>query len=95
MNYLVILSPDAADDLAAVIRRYFDVEPQLSSRFSSEIKALLRRLAQNPYQFPVSHKSFRKALQRFRYSLYFTLIAKEVFVMTIIHQRRLRPWDQV
>ena len=96
MNYHVILSPDATEDFRAVIRWYFEIQPQLSLRFDAEIAAVLRRLGQNPYKFPVSYKSLRKALlKRFQYTVYFTLIAKGVFVMTIIHQRRLRPWEKV
>jgi hypothetical protein len=74
---------------------YVDIQPQLSLRFEAETMAVLRRLAQNPFQFPLSYKSFRKALlKRFQYALYFTLIAEEVFVMAVVHQRRLRPWDE-
>ena len=96
MNYRVILSPDAEEQLGAVIRWYFDIEPQLSLRFRGEIVAVLRRLGQNPYQFPVTYRSLRKALlKHFQYTLYFTFIAGDVLVVTISHQRRLRPWDEV
>ena len=96
MNYHVILSPDAEEDFNAVIRWYFEIEPQLSLRFDAEILAILRRLAQNPYQFPFVHQFIRKALlRRFQYTVYFTWIAERVVVIAISHQRRLRPWDQV
>jgi len=95
MNYRVILSPDAKADLRAAIRWYDDIQSQLSVRFEAETLAVLRRLAQNPYQFPRTYKSLRKALlKRFQYTVYFALIAEQVLVMAISHQRRFRPWDE-
>lgn len=96
MNYRVILSPDAKADIRAVTRWYFDIRPQLSVRFKAETLAVMRRLGQNPYQFPVVYQFIRKALlKRFQFTVYFRFIDGDVSVMRIIHQRRRRPWEQV
>ena len=96
MNYRVILSPGAKADIRAAAQWYVDIQPLLSLRFEAEIAVVLDRLAQNPYQFPVVYQSARKALlKRFQYTVYFTLVAGDVLVMAISHQRRLRPWDEI
>lgn len=96
MHYRIILSPDAKADIRTVTRWYFDIRPQLSESFKAETLAILRRLQQNPYQFPFVYQFIRKALLRhFQYTVYFTLIAERVLVIAISHQRSRRPWEQV
>ena len=93
MSYRVILSPDAKEDLRAAIRWYFHIQLGLGYRFSAEAKTVLRRVRQNPYQFPRSHKSTRKALlKRFPYAIYFSLNAERALILAILHQRRFNPW---
>jgi toxin ParE1/3/4 len=95
MNYRVILSPDAEENIRAVIRWYLDIQLELSFRFRAETHAVLHRLGQNPFQFPVTFKLIRKALlRRFPYTIYFTFDAEEVLVLAILHQRRLTPWNE-
>ena len=68
MNYRVILSPDAKADIRAAVQWYVDIQPLLSLRFEAETAAVMSRLAQNPYQFPVIYQPVRKALlKRFQF----------------------------
>lgn len=93
MSYRVILSPDAKADFRAAIRWYFHIQLELSYRFRAEGENVLRRVRENPYQFPRSHKSTRKALlKRFPYAIYFSLNAERVLILAILHQRRFNPW---
>ena len=95
MSYRVILSPDAEENIRAVIRWYLNIQLELSFRFRAEIQGVLRRVAQNPYQFPLSKRLIRKALlRRFPYAIYFTLNAEGALVLAIFHQRRSGPWNK-
>jgi plasmid stabilization system protein ParE len=95
MNYCVILSPDAEENIRAVIRWYLDIQLELSFRFRRETQAVLRRVGQNPFQFPLTNKLTRKALlRRFPYTIYFTFDGEEVLVLAILHQRRFTPWNE-
>jgi len=54
-----------------------------------ETQKALRRIAQNPFQFPVIPAGVRRALlTRFPYSIFFTLNKDIVFVIAVVHQRR-------
>jgi len=88
----LILSPDARAHLTSAVRWYQDKEANLAFRFRAEAKITLRRIAQNPYQFPVIHLEIRRALMtRFPYSVYFSLNQDNIFVIAVGHQRRLLP----
>jgi len=67
MNHRVILSPDADAGIEAAIRWYAHEQLELPFRFKAEMMITLRRIAQNPYQFPLVSKQVRRALlKRFR-----------------------------
>jgi plasmid stabilization system protein ParE len=93
MPHRVILSPGAKADIRSAIRWYVNQQLGLPLRFGVEYKTTLRRVAQNPYQFPlVNHVVRRALLNRFPYAIYFTVSARAVFVTAVLHQRRLNPW---
>jgi toxin ParE1/3/4 len=96
MNHRVILSPDGKDDIRTAIRWYANIDPELAFRFEAEAETIVLRLAQDPYLFPISYKSIRKALlKRFPYTVYFTFNVGKISVLAVVHQRRLRPWDEL
>jgi len=89
MNRRIILSPDAEADIVSAVAWYQRIEPDWGSRFKSDTRATLRRIAQFPYQFPVIDGTLRRArLTRFRYAILFSLEKEGVFVRTIVHERR-------
>lgn len=95
MSYRVILSPDADEDIRAAIRWYLQIQLELSFRFRAEVQVVLRRVGQNPFQFPLTPKLIRKALlRRFPYAIYFTLNAEGALVLAISHQRRVTRWNE-
>ena len=95
MRYHVILSPDAEADIESAIRWYADKHLELPFRFTTETTRTLRRVGQNPYQFPAVSSLVRRALmKRFPYAIDFTVNPKTVFVLTVLHQRRLNPWSK-
>jgi len=85
----IILSPDAKADIRSTIRWYRRTDPNLALRFKLETHAVLRRIAQFPYQFPLIEGTFRRArLKRFPYRIFFYVEKDRVVVKTVIHKRR-------
>jgi len=87
----------AADaDLADARAWYDDQRPGLGDEFLASIAAALTRLEQNPEQFPVYYRDFRRVLvERFPYKIFFRMQADAVIVFRVMHaasdhRRRLR-----
>ncbi len=92
MNYRVILSPDAKEDIRSALLWYFQHDTNLPFRFAAELDFILTRIAQTPYQFPlVPDPLWRARMKRFPYLIYFTPATDTVYVATMVHQRRLNP----
>ena len=89
MNRRIILSPDAEVDIASAIAWYQRIELSWGSRFKTDIRATLRRIARFPYQFPLIEGTVRRAhMKRFRYAILFSLEKEGVFVRAVVHERR-------
>src|SRR6185437_7909195 len=72
MKYRIVLSPGANADYSSVVRWYLNINPNLASRFTEEVDAILQRLSRMPYAFPVLSGAFRQALlKRFPYLIYY------------------------
>ena len=89
MSRRIILSPDAKADIYSAVRWYQRIDLNLAFRFTLETSAVLRRIAQFPYQFPRGKGLVRRALlKRFPYSVSFKLNEEGVFILAVLHQRR-------
>ena len=92
MAYRLILSPDAQEEVQSVLLWYLQHDIDLPFRFSAEFTATLNRIARTPYQFlRVSDRLWRAVMNRFPYLIYFTTSRDTVYVVMVIHQRRLNP----
>lgn len=77
----IILSPDAEADIQSASRWYYTKEKSLFFRFRTETRLTLNRIARYPLQFPLVHKSIRRAvMRRFPYRIYFTVSEYSVLV---------------
>src|SRR5262249_37954264 len=89
MKYRVVLTPDANADISSVVRWYQLIDLNLASRFISETRAIQRRIAHFPYQFPLIDGSIRRAIvTRFPYSIFLSLNKNSASVIAVVHQRR-------
>lgn len=89
MDRRFILSPDADAELESARRWYQLADMALSFRFLTEIQRTLRRIVQNPYQFPLIDEEVRRALlKRFPYAIHFRLNKDIVNVIAVVHQCR-------
>ena len=92
MKYRIVLSPGANADYSSVVRWYLNINPNLASRFTEEVDAILQRLSRMPYAFPVLSGAFRQALlKRFPYLIYYFVDMNLVVISAIFHQRRSDP----
>ena len=89
MKYLIIFSRGAKTDISSAAQWYEREDPSLAFRFLLDMRAIKRRIANNPYTFPIYKDVIRRArLKRFPYYVYFYLKYELVFVIAVIHQRR-------
>ena len=61
----------------------------LGSRFLASVETAIIRIADSSDRFPIIHKNVRRVLIRgFPYSVYFLVESDQIYVLTIVHQRR-------
>ena len=89
MRYRVIPSPDAEADIDSAVRWYQRIDPNLAFRFTSEMRAIQRRIKHTPYQFPLVKGGIRQALLRhFPFYIFYTLNEDLATIIAVVHQRR-------
>ena len=89
MKYRIIFSRGAKADISSAVQSYEREDPSLAFRFMLDMRAIKRRIANNPYTFPIYKDVIRRALlKRFPYYVYFYLKYELVFVIAVVHQRR-------
>jgi len=86
----VIFTLAARAELIAAQDWYENEAPGLGRHFRAAVDAAIERMSANPRQFPVVHKSIRRArLRRFPYALMFVLEADEtVAIIACFHGSR-------
>lgn len=92
MIYKSILSPDAKVSVRSAALWYLEHDLELPFRFAAELKSTLSRIERNPYLFALIGARLRRAqMKRFPYWVYFTPSEGLVYVVDVVHQRRLNP----
>jgi len=85
----VVWIPDANQDLLAARAWYANIHPELAERFALAVEATVEALAQRPLQFPMVHRSIRRAgVRRFPYGLFFEVQENRIVVTACFHGRR-------
>ncbi len=87
---LVIFTPAARADLVDARDWYEHEAPDLGRIFLSAVDVVIERIRSNPRQFPVVHKSVRRALlRRFPYALMFVIESDDALtVIACFHGSR-------
>jgi plasmid stabilization system protein ParE len=70
--------------------------PGLGRRFRAEIDSIVRRMTDNPRQFPMVFKTLRRArAKKFPYSLFFLIEPDTLLVVACFHSSRdPRHWQK-
>jgi plasmid stabilization system protein ParE len=74
---------------------YDNIRPQLGERFAQAVEAVVESIAEHPLQFPVVHRSRRRAgVRRFPYGIFFDVQEHRIVVIACFHSRRNpRHWQ--
>ncbi len=85
----IIIKPQAESDMADAYNWYQQQQEGLGSRFLASVETAIIRITDGSDRFPIIHKKVRRALiQEFPYSVYFLVESDQIYVVTIVHQRR-------
>ncbi len=88
-SHRLYVRPEATSDLDDAMAWYERQKSGLGVRLLDEVSAVLERVQRTPLQFPVVHKTVRRALlHRFPYGLFFVFESDSISVLAITHLRR-------
>jgi hypothetical protein len=80
---------EAASDLESAAIWYDSQRSNLGDEFTGAVRSLLKRIEENPLQFPVVYKDARRALMnRFPFAIYFRLAEDRGLVVAVMDLRR-------
>ena len=92
MTRRVVIAPEAEKDLNEAADWYDAQKPGLGRRFARDVRALMRKAAENPSRFRLVSRLTRRArLPKWHYySLYFTLSDSppQIVIVAVFHARR-------
>ena len=88
-NLKLVVTPEAAGDIAQGALWYDSQRPLLGDRFLAEVDRALKRIFQVPLQYAVVDEDVRRAaLRKFPYGVYFTVDSTAITVLAVLHHRR-------
>ena len=89
MPYRVIFTPVARSELLEAIDWYARRAPSVVSRLRAELRTVVARMAQNPFQFPEGPSDTRRVLLRhFPYVVVYTVTTEAIRVVAFFHTSR-------
>ena len=89
MSRDIVVRSVAESELAEAFDWYEDRLAGLGADFLLSVDAALHTIARNPEQYPVVHKTIRRALtRRFPYEIFFVVEEERVVVLAIFHAKR-------
>ena len=98
MSRAIIVLPGAESDIEDAALWYRENDLQLSLDFTSEVHAILARIADSPLQFPSAKRNpevRRALLNRFPYKIFFVIRPDAIVVFRVLHTARHdRSWEQ-
>ncbi|MGC3981414.1 MAG: type II toxin-antitoxin system RelE/ParE family toxin [Steroidobacteraceae bacterium] len=94
MKRIVRLREEADRDLADAASWYEKQSEGLGHEFLDDAQALFERIGDEPLNFPIMHRSARRAvMNRFPFCIYFVVESADVVVLSVIHgTRHPRRW---
>jgi len=89
MKYQILFHPQAKIELFESKKWYAERSLTALRKFQLEISTLLALLAKDPFIFQISYSTKRRAnLNKFPYSLVYTIQDDTVFILSFFHHSR-------
>lgn len=89
MSRRLVLQIQAEVDVDQAMSWYESERAGLGVEFLQDLNALLERVKENPFQFPIVHEEMRRGmLTRFPYGVFFSVEEAEILVLAIVHLHR-------
>ncbi len=91
----VVWTLEADADLSDARARYDGVRPELGERFARAVDDTVAAISENPRQFPILHRNWRRAgVRRFPYGIFFEVQEQRIVIIACFHGRRdPRHWQ--
>ncbi|MFZ4397449.1 MAG: type II toxin-antitoxin system RelE/ParE family toxin [Kiritimatiellia bacterium] len=95
MTRLLFIRPEAEAEMAEAFDWYEARVPGLGSDFLSCLDVIFHSLAQTPQQYPLVHRTVRRALtHRFPYEVFFVIEDGRIVVLSVFHaSRNPKSWQ--
>jgi len=85
----VIYHPSVKQDVAQALKYYYRISSRLADEFHAELRAIIRRAADNPFRFHLTDRGFRRAnLPRFPYHVLYEVRAESLRVTVVRHHKQ-------
>lgn len=89
MKYLILIRPEADEDLTQAREWYDEKRGGLGDEFLDSVASAMRELEQAPENRPLYYLNFRRVLtKRFPYKIFYQVIGERVVVFRVLHARR-------
>ena len=89
MTRLLLVRPEADQDLAAARDWYDGKRAGLGDEFLDAVAAAMRELAHDPERERLYYRNFRRVLlRRFPYQIFYQLIGERVVVFRVMHAKQ-------
>jgi plasmid stabilization system protein ParE len=89
MNWLLLVRPQADQDITAARDWYDSIHRELGDAYLDEMSAVMHSLATHPEIPRFYYKNFRRILlQRFPYKVFYQVIGERVVIFRVLHVRQ-------
>ncbi|MEW6235475.1 MAG: type II toxin-antitoxin system RelE/ParE family toxin [Candidatus Omnitrophota bacterium] len=89
MKYVVIIRPEAENDLTNAFSWYEDKRKGLGYDFILQVDSSLHFIQRIPFAHPIEYKDVRKCLiKKFPYKILYIIVDEKVIVLAVIHGKR-------
>ena len=89
MKWLLLVRPEAEQDIAAARDWYDAIRLELGGAFLDEMAAALYPLSGHPETPRLYHRNFRRILlRRFPYKVFYQVIGQRVVIFRVLHVRQ-------
>ena len=95
MTRLLFIRPEAEAEMAEAFDWYEQRVPGLGSDYLNCLDVVFHSLVQTPQQYPLVHRTVRRALtHRFPYEVFFVVEEGRIVVLSVFHaSRNPKSWQ--